>query len=196
MKRLWIVALVLLYTFLGGCGSQQEYPVVRISTDFGDIDVELYDDKAPVTAANFLKYVDAGLYEDGQFFRIVTHDNDPNQPVWKINVIQGGMAPENEDKAFPPIEHETNDKSGILHTDGVISMARGGPGTASSSFFICINDQPSLDYGGERNSDKQGFAAFGKVISGMDVVREIYEQPFEAQRFTPVIAIHNVERVQ
>jgi len=198
-KILYSLVFVLL---VSKCGSQrsgeiavkkaQNHTFVIILTDFGAVEIELYDEKAQVTVANFLAYVDAGLYENGRFYRVVNHDNDPNQPVVKINVIQGGIASEKQDKRFPPIEHETTEKTGILHTDGVISMARSAPGSASSEFFICINDQPSLDFGGDRNPDKQGFSAFGKVVNGMDVVRTIYSQPYEAQRFTPPVAIHNI----
>jgi peptidyl-prolyl cis-trans isomerase A (cyclophilin A) len=98
-------------------------------------------------------------------------------------------------KRFPPIEHETTAKTGIKHEDGVISMARSKPGSASSEIFICINDQPELDFGGKRNQDGQGFAAFGKVIAGMDVVRKIQKQPADGQTLNPQIRIHSVRRV-
>ncbi|MCI5043484.1 MAG: peptidylprolyl isomerase [Aquisalinus sp.] len=144
---------------------------VTLLTDLGNITLELYPEKAPVSVSNFLAYVDAGHYEKGEIYRVVRFDNDRGNP--KINVIQGGL---NLDQAapLPSIEHETTDKTGILHTDGVISMARLEPGTAASEFFISIGNNPSLDYGGMRNPDKQGFAAFGRVIKGMDVVQEIH----------------------
>jgi peptidyl-prolyl cis-trans isomerase A (cyclophilin A) len=117
--------------------------------------------------------------------------NQANRPI-KIEVIQGGTV--DSLKRFPPIQHENTAKSGILHKDGVLSMARGDTGTASSSFFICINDQPELDFGGKRNPDGQGFAAFGKVTEGMDVVKTIYKQPFKEQLFTPKILIYSIRR--
>lgn len=196
MKR-WLSFLTCLtFAVISMCSLLTGNPVVRMETDFGSVEIEIYQVMAPVTAANFLRYVDAGLYKDANFYRIVTHENDPRQPVWKINVIQGDIERNNRERRFPPIEHETTEITGILHTDGVISMARSGPGTASSSFFICINDQPSLDYNGERNPDKQGFAAFGKIIQGMDVIHKIYRQPHEGQRLTPIVRIRNIERVK
>ena len=188
--------LIIFSAALTGCSAEPEYPVVEIITDFGVIEVELYDDRAPVTVANFFRYVDNGLYENGIFHRVVNHDNDPRQPVHKINVIQGSRMRDPDSPDFPPIELERTSITGILHKHGVISMARGGPDTATSSFFICINDQPSLDYEGQRNRDGQGFAAFGNVTEGMDIVMEIYSQPYEEQRFDPPVDIQNIVRKQ
>jgi len=151
---------------------------VRIDTDAGAIVVDVYSDKAPVTAANFLRYVTDKRYDGGAFYRVVTMQNQPTSPV-KIEVIQGGLDSDST-KRLPAIAHETNDKTGIKHLDGVISMARSTPGSASSEFFICINDQPELDFGGKRNPDGQGFAAFGKVVQGMDVVRRIQQAPADS----------------
>ena len=165
-----------------------------IKTSLGNITVELYNDKAPVTVANFLKYVDAHLYDSSSFFRAVRLDNQPNNPV-KIEVIQGGNV--DSLKQFPPIPMETTSQTGLHHLDGTISMARSGPATATSSFFICINDQPSLDFGGKRNPDGQGFAAFGKVTSGMDVVKKIQQlYPEQQQYFRPTVTIISIERIQ
>jgi peptidyl-prolyl cis-trans isomerase A (cyclophilin A) len=149
---------------------------ITMSTSEGDIAIELYLDKAPITAGNFLKLVDNGDLDGGSFYRVVTFENDNGNP--KIEVIQGGLGDRNE--GFDTIDHETTEQTGILHTDGVISMARGDVGTASTEFFICIGDQPGLDYGQPRNADMQGFAAFGKVLSGMDVVRRINDLPANA----------------
>lgn len=149
---------------------------VTMSTSEGDIGIDLYLDKAPITAGNFLKLVDNGDMDGGSFYRVVTYENDNGNP--KIEVIQGGLGAAGE--GFDTIDHETTEQTGILHTDGVISMARGAVGTASTEFFICIGDQPGLDHGQPRNADNQGFAAFGKVISGMDVVRRINAMPADA----------------
>lgn len=149
---------------------------IRMTTSQGDIDIELYLDKAPVTAGNFLRLVDDGHLDRGTFYRVVTYENDNGNP--KIEVVQGGRG--DRESPFPPIEHETTEQTGVLHKDGVVSMARGDVGTASSEFFICIGDQPGLDYGETRNPDRQGFAAFGKVVNGMDVVRRINRLPAEA----------------
>jgi peptidyl-prolyl cis-trans isomerase A (cyclophilin A) len=175
----------------------QEGPtIVVISTPLGDIEVEVFHDRAPITSENFLRYVDDGLLDGTTFFRTVTMENQPGSDV-KIEVIQGGTEPEDAayPSKYPPIEHETTETTGLSHVDGAISMARWAPGTATSSFFICIGDQPELDYRGRRNPDGQGFAAFGRVRSGMDVVREIHRQPHEGQRLEPPIEILSCRRV-
>ena len=146
---------------------------VLIKTSEGDIKVKLEAKKAPVTVANFLKYVDEKLFDDGTFFRVVRLDNQVRNPV-KIQVIQGGID-EKTKKSYPPIQLETTRKTGIKHKNGTISMARSQPNTATASFFICIEDQPELDFGGKRNPDGQGFAAFGKVVQGMAVVKKIQQ---------------------
>jgi peptidyl-prolyl cis-trans isomerase A (cyclophilin A) len=171
-------------------------PIVLISTSFGDIEVEVFRGRAPITSENFLRYVDDGLYDETTFFRTVIVENQPSSEV-KIEVIQGGTMPRDRGypSTYPPIEHETTETSGLRHVDGAVSMARMGPGTATSSFFICIGDQPELDYGGRRNPDGQGFAVFGCVTEGMDVVREIHKQPHEGQRLDPPIAIITTRRV-
>jgi peptidyl-prolyl cis-trans isomerase A (cyclophilin A) len=120
----------------------------------------------------------------------------------KIEVIQAGVNPELAKSGFPSIPLERTSVTGILHKDGVVSMARGEPDSATSGWFICVNDQPSLDFGGKRNPDGQGFGAFGRVVSGMDVVRKIQMAPSstdrttnaEAQRLTPPIKILKVAR--
>lgn len=150
---------------------EAEAQKVLMTTEAGNIELELYPDKAPVTVANFLRYVDEKRYDKAIFYRVVRMDNQAKNKV-KIEVIQGGQS-EDSTKRLPPIVHETTLKSGLKHLEGTLSMARNGPGTASSEFFICINDQPELDAGGLRNPDNQGFAAFGKVTKGMDVVRKI-----------------------
>lgn len=146
---------------------------VRLDTEAGSIVLELYADKAPGTVANFLRYVDQKRYDGGRFYRVVRQDNQANSPV-KIEVIQGGLQNDTT-KAFPPIPQETTQKTGLKHLDGTLSLARGQPNSGASEFFICINNQPELDFGGKRNPDGQGFAAFGRVVSGMDVVRQIQQ---------------------
>jgi peptidyl-prolyl cis-trans isomerase A (cyclophilin A) len=171
---------------------------VRIATDSGAIIVELAPDKAPITVANFLRYVDDKRYDGGSFYRAVTLQNQlPATQQPQIEVIQGGIDADSS-RRLPPIAHETNDRSGILHTDGVISMARGAPGSASSEFFFVINAQPALDFGGKRNPDGQGFAAFGHVVEGMKVVRAIQKMPSAdkpPQRMVTVVRIQSVTRM-
>jgi peptidyl-prolyl cis-trans isomerase A (cyclophilin A) len=167
-------------------------PRVLIRTEKGDIIVEVDTVRAPVTSANFLRYVDAGLYDGSNFHRTVTMANQPDNAV-RIEVIQGGQLP--GAKESPPIAHETTALTGLRHVDGAISMARDKPGTATSSFFFCINDQPELDFGGKRNPDGQGFAAFGRVVEGMDVVRAIQALPARGQQLTPPVKIITIRRI-
>jgi peptidyl-prolyl cis-trans isomerase A (cyclophilin A) len=167
---------------------------VLVQTELGDIALEIDTKAAPNTAANFLRYLDAGHYDGGLFHRTVKMDNQPDSPV-KIEVIQAGVNPDRGKDGFPPIALERTSVTGLRHTDGVISMARGQPDSATSGWFVCINDQPSLDFGGARNPDGQGFAAFGRVVRGMDVVRKIQRAPnTDAQRLTPPIKIIKVSR--
>jgi peptidyl-prolyl cis-trans isomerase A (cyclophilin A) len=169
-------------------------PQVVMHTELGDVRLEIYADRAPVTAANFLTYVDRGLYKDASFYRTVTPDNQPGQAV-KIEVIQGGLGWEEQPGALPPIAHENTARTGVHHLDGTLSMARDRPGSATSEFFICIGDQPELDFGGHRNADGRGFAAFGRVVAGMDVVRAIQRRPADGQRLTPPVRIVSIERL-
>jgi len=186
----FLSALAILTAGLVSCErSPAERVVMR--TDLGDITLEIDTKKAPVTASNFLSLVERGVYNGAVFYRVVRLDNQPDSPV-KIEVIQGGLFDEYLINTFSPIEHETTDRTGILHTDGVISMARNEPGSASTEIFICIGDQPSLDYGGERNPDGKGFAAFGKVTEGMDVVRKIQGLPDSSQYLIKQVVIDSV----
>lgn len=195
MRLLWKIFTITAIFSMFSFGFANETPRVLIKTDLGDITVDIYEKDAPITAANFLKYVDNNLFDGATFYRVVTMDNQPNNDV-KIEVIQGGLGFGESEKRFPPIAHETTEKTGIKHKDGVISMARNKPGSASSEIFICINDQPELDFGGKRNPDGQGFAAFGKVIEGMDVVRKIQQQPAEGQMLNPKIKIYSITRIK
>ena len=175
---------------------------VLMATVQGDIEIDLYVDKAPITAGNFLNLIDNRQLDGGSFYRVVTYENDRSSP--KIEVIQGGRG-DTLDGEIDAIDHETTKQTGILHTDGVISMARGGVGTATSEFFIVIGDQPGLDYGEVRNPDKQGFAAFGEVITGMDIVRKIQGLPAngltdsdytKGQILTEPVTISSVRRAE
>jgi peptidyl-prolyl cis-trans isomerase A (cyclophilin A) len=190
MKKYFTSFLLILF-FLSACHPVKN-PVVTMKTEKGDIVVELYPNKAPFTVYNFLRYVDENRFEGAAFYRTVRQDNQPDNDI-KIAVIQGGLFEDNHPQALPPIPHETTKKTGIKHLDGTISMARNEPGTASSEFFICIGDQPQLDYGGKRNPDGQGFAAFGRVIKGMDVVHKIHRSPADGQWLNPKIKITGVK---
>ena len=178
--------------------AQKKYtqPTVKIETNFGDILVELYPAKAPKSVAAFLSYVDSGYYKNSSFYRVLKAEDQPSSAP-KTDLIQGGMWQTNYKKqlTIPGIAHETTLQTGLLHKDGTISLARAAPGTASTEFFICIGNQPAYDYGGTANPDKQGFAAFGRVIKGMDVVRQIHQQPDNETNFTPPVKIKNIVRL-
>jgi peptidyl-prolyl cis-trans isomerase A (cyclophilin A) len=147
---------------------------VRMRTAIGVMTLELYPDKAPKTVANFLRYVTSGAYAQGSFYRTVKPAIDRNPAT--INVIQGGLL--RDPPLFPPIPIETTRETGLRHVDGTLSMARTVPGwstpDATSEFFVCIGDNPALDFGGARAADGQGFAAFGQVTSGIEVARVIH----------------------
>ncbi len=192
MKKRSLLPIVFFFVFLNILAQKKE--TCTIKTSLGAITVELYPKKAPITVANFLKYVDAHLYDNTSFFRAVTLNNQPKDSV-KIEVIQGGEV--DSTKVFKAIPLERTSKTGILHKNGTLSMARDKPDSATSSFFICINDQPSLDYKGKRNKDGQGFAAFGKVTKGMNVVKIIQElHPEQEQYFKPEVTILSISRKQ
>lgn len=191
MNRLLIIGTALLLT---AQAFSQSIVKCVIETSLGSIDIELYSEKAPVTVSNFLKYVDADLYQSSSFYRVCTPENEATREV-KIEVIQGGNI--DRTKAYDPIKLETTEQTGLSHEDGSLSMARTGqPNSATSHFFICINPQPELDFGGKRSADGQGFAAFGKVTKGMDIVREIQQGENERQRLKEPVTILSIRRVE
>jgi peptidyl-prolyl cis-trans isomerase A (cyclophilin A) len=195
MTRHVLTVLVLsAFAFAVRADEPKEKPLrVLIQTEAGDIEVELDAAKAPKTVANFLKYVDGKFYDGGRFHRTVTPDNQPDNKV-KIEVIQGGINPDRKKDGFEPIKLERTKDTGLKHKDGTISMARAGPDSATSDFFICIGDQPELDFEGKRNPDGQGFAAFGRVVKGMDVVKKIQKSAAEGQTLKPPVKITKVSR--
>lgn len=189
MKAIIFVFLNLL--FLGSFAQKNIQCLIK--TSMGDIRIELFAEKAPVTVANFLKYVDNQLYDGSSFFRVCTPENEKNRKV-KIQVVQGGDVPEG--KEFEPIPMETTQQTGIHHLNGTLSMARDAPNTATSSFSICINDQPELDFAGKRNPDGQGFAAFGQVTKGMKVARKIQAQKDKDQYLIEPVKIYSISRLK
>lgn len=166
-----------------------------LTTEQGEIVLELNRKQAPQTTANFLRYVDNGYYDGGLFHRTVTMNNQPDNAV-RIEVIQGAANPARKDSLFAEIPLERTSVTGLRHIDGTISMARDGPDTARDEFFICIGDQPSLDFGGKRNPDGQGFAAFGRVVKGMEVVRRIQQSRAAQQKLDPAIRIQSARRMK
>jgi peptidyl-prolyl cis-trans isomerase A (cyclophilin A) len=175
------------------CNPQTQSPRVVFETPEGVITAEIYPEQAPVTAGNFLKLVDEGVYSNNKtvFYRVVRMDNQSGDV--KIEVIQGGLSDRN---AVETIPHETTAETGILHLDGTLSMARSKPGTASSEFFICIGNQPELDFGGKRNPDGVGFAAFGRVVEGMDVVKKIQQQKDQDQYLIEPVPVTSIRRIR
>lgn len=189
MKRYLFLVLMPVILLSGSCSKTTS---IVIETGMGDITAELYPEKAPATVANFLLYVDSGLFDNSCFYRVVRSDNQPRDSI-KIAVIQGGRYNE-EDETYPPVVHERTDKTGIMHSDGTISMARWQPGTATSEFFITVGDQPALDAGGMRNRDGEGFAAFGRITDGMDVVHRIHSIEAPDQYLTDTVPIRRIYR--
>jgi peptidyl-prolyl cis-trans isomerase A (cyclophilin A) len=167
---------------------------VVMQTELGVIELEIDTVRAPVSAGNFLKYVDAGLYDGGRFRRTVRPDNQTGNPV-PIAVIQGTANPDRRTEYFPAMPIERTSVTGLSHRDGTLSLARAAPDTATNEFFICVGDQPELDFGAKCNPDGQGFAAFGRVVRGMDVVKKIQMSPAEGETLTPMIKILRVRRV-
>jgi peptidyl-prolyl cis-trans isomerase A (cyclophilin A) len=195
MKRVLRLFFVLVCFFSCAEKSNKGNPVVLIETKYGEIEIELYTDKAPKTAGAFLGYVDAGFYENTSFYRVLNMNNQPSNAP-KTEILQGGLWRTKNEKArsIKGIPHESTGTTGVKHKDGVISVARLAPGTANCEFFICIDDQPGLDEGGENVEDKLGYAAFGKVIKGMNVVRKIYMQNDRNQYLDPPVAIYTIRR--
>lgn len=187
---LLVLAQALLLEWTPGL-AQARFRQAVIVTELGTITVELDIERAPVTAANFLRYAEAGHYEGGSFFRTVTLDNQAGSE-FKIQVIQAGTHPWYGNFEFDPIPLETTRETGLRHERGTISMARGAPNSATSSFFVCVDDEPELDFGGRRNPDGQGFAAFGRVVDGMEVVDRIHRANAKGQALLPVVGIEGV----
>lgn len=181
---LWIASVVF-------CQAQDTIRC-RIATSLGDISVDLYARQAPVTVQNFLAYVDRQLYDSSSFFRVCTPANEASRSI-KIEVIQGGNVP--EARQLPAIPLETTRQTQVLHTNGALSMARSEPNSATSEFFICINNQPALDFGGQRNPDGQGFAAFGRVTQGMEIVSRIQAQRENGQYLITPVLIYFIKRI-
>jgi peptidyl-prolyl cis-trans isomerase A (cyclophilin A) len=200
MRARGLLPLALLGVTLICMADTQTVTRVLMTTSMGDIELELYLDKAPLTAGNFLRLIDAAHLDDGSFYRAVSPENDNGSPP--IAVIQGGIG--DAQAPYPPITHESTNMTGLHHVDGSISMARAAIGTATTEFFICIGDQPALDFGAARNSDGQGFAVFGRVLRGMEVVRAIHSAPADAatdveyvrgQILEQPVAIERVRRI-
>jgi len=163
---------------------------VVLDTELGRVTIEVDVARAPITAANFLRYVRGGFYDGGRFHRAVRPDTEIRADV-PIQVVQAGIDPAKRAQGFPAIPLERTTVTGLTHVDGALSMARDGADSARSDFFVCIGDQPLLDFGGARNADGQGFAVFGRVVAGMDVIRRIQAAPVreKTQNLEPPVRI-------
>jgi peptidyl-prolyl cis-trans isomerase A (cyclophilin A) len=170
--------------------------LTRVETALGAFVIAVDPAVAPRTVANYLAYVDGRFLDGGSVYRVVTLANQAPDTRHKIEVVQWGMKL-GDDKAppFAPIPHESTRETGLRHLDGTVSMARSSPGSAASEFFICIGDQPELDFGGQRNPDGHGFAAFGRVMQGRDVVQALHGRGTAKQFLDEPIPIRNVRRV-
>ena len=144
---------------------------VTLTTAEGPILVEVETERAPITAGNFLKYVDQKRLDNTSFYRA---SKVPNMP--ELGLVQGGVRYDPK-KVLPPIRHEPTTQTGLKHLDGTISMGRNAPGTAAGDFFIIVGDMPYMDADPSQPGDNQGYAAFGRVVEGMDVVKRIMAAP-------------------
>lgn len=186
------LALTLALTSSGAAADPPLPPVVvQIHTAEGDITVALDVEQAPVSTCNFVRYLRAGRYRDARFFRtVVAETNDNPNP---IDVIQAETTAGSDDPGFGPILLERTRDTGLSHRAGTISMARDGADTATSSFFIVVEDAPALDFGGGRHADGQGFAAFGQVTQGLDLVRAIQSRPATEEQLNTPVLISDIE---
>ena len=191
MRTMMRTAALTLFMALSACATTADgadRPRVVLETDAGRMVLELDLERAPLTVCNFLSYVTDGDYEGGSFFRtVISATNDNPNP---IDVIQAATPRGSDDDLRPPIPLERTRDTGLAHVAGAVSMARDGPDTATSSFFIVTRDTPSLDFGGGRNPDGQGFGVFGRLVEGLEVARRIQMSPADAQeQLTPPVMI-------
>ena len=196
MRRFGRAAAGLLALASGGCATMASPEPVQvvIATDAGRMVVDLDIEHAPISACNFIAYVTTGDYDGGSFFRtVVAATNDNPNP---IDVIQAATPRGSDDASRPSIPLERTRDTGLRHVAGTISLARNGPDTATSSFFIVTEDTPSLDFGGGRNPDGQGFAAFGRLGEGLDVARAIQAMPADGEeQLTPPVVIRSARLI-
>lgn len=199
-SKIFKLSILIIIIVVSGCSQPtKKYvkPTIAIETYYGDIIVELYPDKAPKTVAAFLSYVDSGLYKNTSFYRVLKKE-DQSMNVAKTQLIQGGLWQTNfkKQQTIPGIPLETTKQTGILHTEGVISLARNeDANSGNTEFFICMDDEPDYDYGGDASPDKKGYVTFGRVIEGMKYVKQIHSQPDFETNFKPPIRIINIKRL-
>lgn len=192
-KPLAICLVILLWS----CKEQtpKGLPHVIIETAYGEIEIELYTHKAPLTANAFLAYIDSGYYNQSNFYRVLNMYNQPSNAP-KAFLVQGGIWKSNNKLAqsLQGIPHESTKQTGILHKEGTISMARNEPGSGGPEFFIMVEDETGFDFGGENMADGLGFAAFGSVVKGMPIIRKIHDLKEANQYLQPPVYIHTIRR--
>jgi peptidyl-prolyl cis-trans isomerase A (cyclophilin A) len=198
MQRRHVLALSALAC--GALGARADAQVgtvrTRVVSEAGTFVIEVDTRVAPLTVANYLAYVDRKLLDRGEVYRIVTLANQAPDTPHKIEVVQWGMnRPDDKPAPLPPVAHETTQQTGLRHLDGTVSMARGHPGSATAEYFVCVGDQPALDFGGGRNPDGLGFAAFGRVVEGMDVIRVLHARGEPDQYLAQPVRVRSVRRV-
>lgn len=198
LKILNSIAITLVIA-VNGCKQTEKYdhPTIDIQTYYGDIIVELYPGKAPKTVAGFLSFVDSGYFKNTSFYRVLKKE-DQSMNATKTQLIQGGLWQSKIKllQSLPGIPLETTQQTGILHEEGVISLARGvEANSGNTEFFICLDNEPDYDYGGDASPDKKGYATFGKVIRGMKFVKQIHSQPDYETNFNPPIKILDIKRL-
>lgn len=187
MKNIFLIGLILLLS----CNEKKDNnPHVTIVTSMGDIEAELYPEKAPKTVAAFLSYIDKGYYNNAAFYRVVIQEGAT--PSLNTGIVQGGMWQNPNQTNIPGIPHESTQQTKLSHTNGTISLARTKVGSANTEFFICVGDQTQYDYGNEGVGDKQGYSAFGKVLQGMEVVRKIQQQATNGDQLTDKVIITKI----
>ncbi|MBU3076672.1 peptidylprolyl isomerase [Sphingomonas quercus] len=178
---------------------------VTLQTSEGPILLELESERAPKTTANFLRYVDQKRLDGTSFYRAVRTTPDPlPEGMKESGLVQGGVRFDPK-RVLPSIPHEPTTQTGLSHVDGTISMARNAPGSANGDFFIVVGDTPSMDADPRLPGDNLGFAAFGHVAEGMDVIRKILLAPtsptegegvMKGQMLSPVVKIITARRTQ
>jgi peptidyl-prolyl cis-trans isomerase A (cyclophilin A) len=192
--KYFCISIAVFCLFIACSGKKYKNPHVEIQTRYGNIEVELFPDNAPKTVAAFLSYVDSGYYKKSSFYRAL---NDDNQVTGNTGtaMIQGGIWHTKHGIKIPGIAHENTQQTKLSHTNGTISLARQEPGTANTEFFICIGDQTGFDYGGTNNPDGQDYAAFGKVVKGMNIIKQLYTEPTNGDLLEHPVEILNIVRL-
>ena len=197
MRRRLLLTLPALTLFAARpAGAQGRAVRTRVETEAGGFVVEVDPEVAPITVAHYLAHVDRGLLDGGTVYRVVTLANQSPETRHKIEVVQWGRnQPDDRPPPLPPIAHETTRQTGLRHLDGTVSMARAAPGSANAEYFVCVGDQPELDFGGGRNPDGLGFAAFGRVVEGMAGVRALHARGEADQYLAQPIRVRSVRRL-